>query len=82
MFSGRESGALAFPITSRIAIRRPLVSDVSNPAPSGDGWTISGIYIPISAFWSAEGRLKRTVAVKSWQKLQPWGAPSRSITLT
>ena len=35
MLSGRSSGRLASPITSRMAMRSPSVSVVSKPAPSG-----------------------------------------------
>lgn len=76
MFSGRISGALALPITSRMAMRNPSVSEVSKPAPPGAGCTINGFTFQYSALCSAEGRRKCSVAVRSWQKLQPWGAPS------
>ena len=39
MLSGRSSGWLALPMTSRMAMRRPSVSVVSKPAPSGGGFT-------------------------------------------
>ena len=56
MFSGRVSGALALPITSRIAMRNPSVSEVSNPAPCGGGWTTSGFTFQYSALPSDAGR--------------------------
>ena len=49
MSSGRSSGALALPMTSRIAIRRPSVSVVSKPAPSGGAFTTYGFTFQYSA---------------------------------
>ena len=49
MSSGRSSGALAFPMTSRMAIRSPSVNVVSNPAPMSGGATTSGFTPQYSA---------------------------------
>ena len=76
MFSGRSSGALALPMTSRIAMRKPSVSVVSKPAPCGGAFTTYGFTFQYSAWCNAPGRCARNVAVRSWQNLQPCGAPS------
>ena len=47
MSSGRSSGALALPMTSRMAMRSPSVSVVSKPAPSGGDFTIVRIDVPV-----------------------------------
>ena len=64
-------------MTSRIAMRRPSVSEVSNPAPSGGGFTIVRVDAPVLGLVERRpADVARSVEVRSWQKLQPCGAPS------